>query len=73
MNETIKQFYEWEKWPGLMHHILFLLAIYIIYIFIVNPKERTMLNMLLFSILLGIDIIIHQIINIRNQKITSYL
>lgn len=69
----LKKFYEWEKWPGIMHNILFLLLLYIIYVFIVNSKERTMLNMLLFGIIIGIDIIIHQIINIRNQKTTSYL
>jgi len=69
----LKNFYEWEKWPGIMHNILFSLVIYIIYIFIINKEERTLLNILLFSIIIGIDIIIHQIINIRNQKTTSYL
>ena len=73
MQNTLKNFYEWEKWPGIMHNILFLLLIYIIYLFIINRKERTILNMLLLSIIISIDIIIHQIINIRNQKTTSYL
>jgi len=69
----LKNFYEWEKWPGIMHNILFLLLIYIIYIFIINKEERTLINILLFSIIIGIDIIIHQIINMRNKKTTSYL
>jgi len=69
----LKNFYEWENWTGIMHNFLFILVIYIIYLFIVNKKERTMINILLFSIIIGIDIIIHQIINIRNNKTTKYL
>jgi len=68
----IKRFYEWENWPGIMHHFLFILVIYISYNLIITRKERTLTNLLLFSIILGIDIIIHQIINIRNNKDTSY-
>ena len=73
MLETLKTFYEWERWEGIMHQILFLLVIYIVYVFIVNSKERTLLNLLLFSIVLDIHLISHQIINIRNNKTTSYL
>jgi len=68
----IQQFYEWENWPGVMHHFLLLLVIYISYTLIITRKERTLTNLLLFSIVLGIDVIIHQIINIRNNKDTSY-
>ena len=68
----IKQFYEWENWPGIMHHFLLLLVIFISYNLIITRKERTLNNLLLFSIVLGIDVIIHQIINIRNNKDTSY-
>ena len=71
--KILKDFYEWGKWPGIMHNILFLLLIYIIYVFIAHSQERNTTNLLLFSIILGIDIIIHQIINIRNQKTTAYL
>ena len=46
MLETLKTFYEWERWEGIMHQILFLLVIYIVYVFIVNSKERTLLNLL---------------------------
>ena len=73
MLETLTKFYEWENWEGIMHQLLFLLVIYIIYVFIVNSKERTMINLLLFSIVLDIHLISHQIINIRNQQTTSYL
>ena len=73
MLEALKKFYEWEKWEGIMHQLLLLLVIYIMYVFIVNGKERTMINLLLFSIVLDIHLISHQIINIRNNKTTSYL
>jgi hypothetical protein len=68
----IKEFYEWENWTGIMHHLLLLLIVYISYNLIIARKERTLTNILLFSIILGIDIIIHQIINLRNNKNTSY-
>ena len=56
-----------------MHNILLLLVIYILYIFFVNKKERTLLNILLFTIIISIDTLIHQNINIRNRKVANYL
>ena len=56
-----------------MHNLLLLLVIYIMYLFFVNKQERTLTNILLFTIIIGMDTIIHQIINIRNKKTTSYL
>ena len=38
MQNTLKNFYEWSKWEGIMHNILLLLVIYILYIFFVNNK-----------------------------------
>ena len=73
MLETLKNFYEWSKWEGLMHNLLLLLVIYIMYLFVVNKHERTLSNILLFTIIISVDTVIHQIINIRNQKTTSYL
>ena len=73
MVSNLKTFYEWEKWEGLMHNMLLLLVIYIIYIFVVNKQERTLTNILLFTIVIGIDTLIHQLINIRNKKTTAYL
>ena len=72
MSTILKNFYEWGKWEGLMHSILLLLLIYIIYVFFVNKKERTLTNILLFTIIISVDTLIHQIINIRNKQITSY-
>ena len=73
MLKTLKNFYEWPKWEGIMHNILLLLAIYICYLFFVNKKERTLPNILLFTIIIAIDTLIHQNINIRNHKATNYI
>ena len=43
MQNTLKNFYEWSKWEGIMHNILLLLIIYILYLFFVNKKERRLL------------------------------
>ena len=56
-----------------MHNILLLLVIYILYLFFVNKNERTLQNILLFTIIISIDTLIHQNINIRNHKATNYL
>ena len=73
MTELLKKFYEWSKWEGIMHNVLLILIIYIIYLFIINKKERTITNILLFTIIISIDTLIHQNINIKNNKITNYL
>jgi len=73
MSNILKNFYEWGKWEGLMHHFLLLLVIYIMYLFAVNKSERTLTNILLFAIVISVDTVIHQIINIRNKTTTSYL
>ena len=56
-----------------MHHALLLLVLYILYLFVVTKSERTLPNILLFTIIIGIDTLIHQNINIRNNKPTQYL
>jgi len=73
MEKILKKFYEWSKWEGIMHNILLLLVIYILYLFIVTKQERTLTNILLFTIIISIDTLLHQNINIRNRKTTSYL
>ena len=73
IDEILKKFYEWSKWEGIMHNILLLLVIYILYLFIVTKQERTLTNILLFTIIISIDTLLHQNINISNRKTTSYL
>ena len=69
----LKQFYEWPKWEGIMHNFLLLLIIYIMYIFTSYKKNRTLTNLLLFTIIIAIDTLIHQNINIKNNKNTNNL
>jgi EamA domain-containing membrane protein RarD len=73
MQKILKNFYEWDKWTGIMHNLLLLLVIYIMYLFYTNKSERTLNNILLFTIIIGIITILHQILNIYNNKTTSYL
>ena len=73
MKSIMKKFYEWPKWEGIMHNILFLLILYIIYLLIFNKKERTLTNILLFTIVISIDTLLHQNINIRNNNQTNYI
>jgi hypothetical protein len=69
----LHHFYEWEKWEGLMHNLLLILGIYIVYLFARDKQNRTMINILLFTIIIAIDTLIHQNLNIRNGKATSYI
>ena len=73
LHNYIQKFYEWGKWEGIMHNILLLLLLYIIYLFIINKSDRTMTNILLFTIIIAIDTLIHQNINIKNNKKTVYV
>lgn len=69
----IKQFYEWSKWEGIAHNILLLLILYIIYRLIAHKNDRSLPNILLFTIIIALDTIIHQNINIKNNKNTTYM
>jgi len=68
MFEMVNNFYEWENWSIIMHNILFALIIYIIYVLIINNKERKFINILLFTNIIGLTVIIHEIINLKNKK-----
>lgn len=60
-------FYEWVKWEEIMHSLLLILIIYTIYLFVTKKKSRNVTNIILFTIVIGIDTLIHQNINIRNK------
>ena len=71
MNIVLK-FYEWPQWEGILHHLLFALTMYAFYIFVVDSKERTLTNVLLFTVTIAINALLHQNINKKNKKETSY-
>ena len=66
-------FYEWKHWEGIMHHSLFFLTLYILYVFYKHKSARKFTNVLLFAIIVSIITLIHLIINIKNNNNTSYL
>jgi len=73
IESSLKTFYEWSKWEGLLHSALLILTTYILITLFKVKKARKVSNLILLSIVLGIDILIHQNINIRNNANTHYL
>ena len=73
MSNILKNFYEWPKWEGFMHNLLCILIIYSIYLFISNKENMTLTNILLFTIVVGIDTLIHHHINKKNKSKTEYI
>ena len=73
MRLLLKQFFEFPRWEGIFHVIFALLLIYVIYAMCRYKKHRTVLNILLLSIACGIDVLIHQQVNIKNNVGTQYL
>ena len=68
----ITKFYEWGKWEGISHHLLLILIVYIIYIFASKKSSRTVTNILLLTIVVALETMIHQNMNIKNNKQTQY-
>lgn len=62
-----------QHWEGISHYLLLALIIYVIYTFFTKKNSRTISNILLFTVVIAVDILIHQNINIRNNKITNYV
>ena len=68
----LKEFFEWPSWEGFMHMFFFLLNLLVLYLLISNKNNRTMTNLLLYTILIGIVTLVHQVINGRNHMKTDY-
>lgn len=64
--------YEWPHWEGVMHHILLALMLYALYVFYTQPNERKLCNVLLFTVVVAIDGLLHHFINRKNNTQTSY-
>ena len=69
----MKDFYEWPHWEGIMHVLFFLLNLLVLYLLLSNKGNRTTTNLILYTILIGIVTVIHQIINLRNNMVTKYI
>nr|QBK87325.1 MAG: hypothetical protein LCMAC201_02350 [Marseillevirus LCMAC201] len=55
----------WKPWEILLHLAVAVLFIYVAYLLMVNPQERTLTNWLLLLIALAVAVQIHQNINIQ--------
>lgn len=64
--------YEWPHWEGIMHHVLLALILYALYVFYTQPSERKLCNVLLFTVVVAIDGLLHHFINRKNNQHTSY-
>lgn len=65
--DAFKNVVEWSSWEIISHLFLILLNVYILYMFVLVPETRTMTNVLLYTIVVAISVIIHQRINDREK------
>ena len=64
----MKSFIEWHRWTDIMHYLLFVLTVYVVFVVLTKKQERTTTNMLLLSILVGLEVVIHEMVNKRNRE-----
>ena len=69
---SLSFFYEWPHWEGIMHSFLLGLILYAMYRFATQASERTLGNVLLFTIVVGLDAQLHHMINARSGRGTTY-
>lgn len=69
----LRGLYEWEHWEGVMHFILLVLFVYTTYVLLMDRNNLTSTNLLLATIAVGIGTMVHQNINMRNNRRTRYL
>ena len=68
----LQSYMEWPEWETLSHMGLVIAYIYIFYKGLTDKSVRTMQNILLLTIIIALDIIIHQNINRRSGHLPSY-
>ncbi len=64
-SEIVSNVLSWKPWEILSHLAVAVLFIYVAYLLMVNPQERTLTNWLLLLIALAVAVQIHQNINIK--------
>ena len=62
---VVEQLLNWEKWEVLTHLAVVILFIVVIYMLATSPDQRSLTNLLLLLIALGVAVQIHQNINIK--------
>lgn len=62
---VVEQLLNWEKWEVLTHLAVAILFIVVIYMLATSPDQRSLTNLLLLLIALGVAVQIHQNINIK--------
>nr|QBK88207.1 MAG: hypothetical protein LCMAC202_05690 [Marseillevirus LCMAC202] len=62
---AVNKVLSWKPWEILTHLAVTALFLYVAYLLIVNPRERTLTNWLLLLIALAVAVQIHQNINIQ--------
>lgn len=63
----LRYYLEWSKWEDISHIALSILYFYIFYKFAVDPSTRKFSNILLFTLITSVDVVIHKLINISNS------
>jgi len=68
MFETlVHNFFIWPQWEMITHLTLCILTFYILYMLISNKNNRTFSNILLFTIIIGLETLIHQNSNLHSK------
>ena len=60
LDNLLHNFFIWPQWEMITHLTLCILTFYILYMFISNKNCRTFSNILLFTIIIGLETLIHQ-------------
>ena len=68
---VVTQILSWRPWGLLTHLAVAVLFIYVVYLLVVNPQERTLTNWLLLLIALAVAAQIHQNINVQRSLLTT--
>jgi hypothetical protein len=63
----VQNFFDWAHWETITHSMLCILTLYILYMLISNKNNRTFSNILLFTIIIALETLIHQNSNLHSK------
>jgi len=64
---VVENVINWQPWEMLLHIAVVILFIFVAYLFVVSPEQRSLTNYLLLLIAFGVAVQIHQNINIQGR------